>query len=255
MKKAIIFDIDGTAINSPIQKLPTKKLANIIHQLKNKFYFCAATGRVWSFAKPVLKSLHLTDPCIISAGTQICDPETGRILWQKVIEDKSLNQAIEILKRYPKIKILYNDYKDNDYLYGGIFPKDFQTKERVYFLEQIFVSDKIAPEIREKLNKIEGITCVMVVAQRPGCKDLHIINKSATKEHTITKLLKILKVLKKNSIGFGDGYNDIHLFNSVNYKIAVGNAVPEVKKMADKVIGPVKNDGMAKYLETLRVTN
>lgn len=251
MKKAIIFDIDGTAINSPIQRSPTKKLVGAIDRLKGKYHFCAATGRAWSFAKPVLESLHLSDPCIISAGTQICDPKTGEILWQKVIDSQSLGQAIKVLKQYPGIKILYNDYTYDDYLYGGSSPQDFYPKTEIHFLEQIFVPDNMALQIQDKLNRIEGLTCVMVVAQRPGFKDLHIINKSATKEHAIAELLNIIKVSKKDSIGFGDGYNDIHLFSAVNYKIAVGNAVPKVKAMADLVIGPVEDDGMAKYLESL----
>jgi hydroxymethylpyrimidine pyrophosphatase-like HAD family hydrolase len=66
---AIIFDINGTAIYSPEQKLPSEKLVSVIEQLKDAYYLSAATGRVWSFAKHVLHGLHLTDSCIISAGT------------------------------------------------------------------------------------------------------------------------------------------------------------------------------------------
>ena len=251
MKKAIIFDLDGTAIDSPLQKLPTDKLINTIQQLKGKYYLSAATGRVWTFAKPVLQSLKLIDPCIISAGTQICDPVSGKILWQKTIDEISLHKAIEILQQYPELKLLYNDGTEDDYLYGGILPKDFIVKEPVYFLEQIFVPDKIAAEICNKLNKIDGVICVMVVAQRPGCRDLHVINKSATKEQTIGELLKLIRVPKENTIGIGDGYNDIHLFNAVNYKIAMGNSVPELKSRADKIINSVKIDGMTEYLQTL----
>ena len=49
MKKnhAFIFDLDGTAINSPAQKLPSSDLVEAIDNLKSKYYFCAATGRDW----------------------------------------------------------------------------------------------------------------------------------------------------------------------------------------------------------------
>lgn len=251
MKKAIIFDIDGTAIDSPTQKLPSENLTNVIEKLKNKYYICAATGRVWSFVKPVLKCMKLTDPCIISAGTQICNPVTGEILWQKTVDKKALNQAIEIIKQYPEYKILYNDNTEHDYFYGGINPKKISIKEPVYFFEQIFIPDKVAIEIYNKLSKIEEIACVMVVAQKPGHRDLHIINKSATKEHSVAELLKIINVEKNDTIGIGDGHNDIHLFNAVQYKVVVDNAVPELKIMADKVIDSVSNDGMTKYFETL----
>lgn len=251
MKKAIIFDLDGTVIDSPLQKLPSKAIVNIIDRLKDKYYFCAATGRAWSFAKPVLQALNLRNPCIVSAGTQICDPVSGKIMWQKVLEEKSLYKAIEILNQYPKYKLLQNDSTEKDYLYGGVFPKNFIAQTPVYFLEQIFVPDAVAKEVYAKMNKIEGITCVMVVAQKPSCRDLHIINSSATKEHTIAQLLKLMNIKKGNTIGIGDGYNDVHLFNAVNYKIAMGNSVPELKEMADEIIGSVKKDGMTEYLQSL----
>jgi len=59
VKKAIIFDIDGIAIDSPIQKLPTTKLVKVIKHLKNKYLFCAATGSVWSFARPILSPIRI----------------------------------------------------------------------------------------------------------------------------------------------------------------------------------------------------
>lgn len=36
--KAIIFDIDGTAIDSPKQKTASKKLIDAIEELKNSYY-------------------------------------------------------------------------------------------------------------------------------------------------------------------------------------------------------------------------
>ena len=76
-------------------------------------------------------------------------------------------------------------------------------------------------------------------------------SRTLVKEHAIAKLLKILSVEKDRSVGVGDGYNDVHLFNAVGYKVAMGNAVPELKARADIIIGSVKEDGLAQYLKTL----
>src|SRR5689334_14735387 len=195
----IIFDLDGTAIDSPKQKTPSTKLVDAIGKLEKTYYLCSATGRVWSFAKHVLQGMHLTDPCIISAGTQICNPVTGEILWQKVIPEKSLQEVLKVLQQYPDYKLLSNDGTEDDYFHGGVSPKDFKTKEPVYFLEQTFIPDTTAVEIYEKLKKIDGVTCVMVIAQKPGTRDLHILNAAATKEHAVAELLKILNVKKQNA--------------------------------------------------------
>lgn len=253
--KTIIFDIDGTAIDSPEQKLPTRRLINAVRSAEKTFNLCAATGRVWAFAEPVLKGLSLTEPCIISAGTQICDPKTGEILWQSELERVDLEATIDIIRQYPDYKVLYNDNDEDAYLHGGISPGELNINEPVYFFEQIFVPAEIAPEIVSKLSTIEGIACTLVVAQRPGFNDIHITNRNATKEHAVAELLHILNIGKQNTIGIGDGHNDIHLFRAVNRKIAMGNAVQELKESADEVIGDVKNDGMAEFLERLTIDN
>jgi hypothetical protein len=250
--KAIIFDLDGTAVDSPVKKVPTQDLVEQIERLKDDYYFCAATGRVWSFAKPVLNALKLTDPCIISAGTQICDPASGQILWQKNVDPGLLRQAVEVLRDYPDYRVLYNDGTLEDYFHGGISPLDFNSTEPVYFFEQVFIPNAVATEIYMRLSKIAGLAIVMVVAQKPGCNDIHIINKEATKEQAIAELLKMISLDRKDTIGVGDGNNDIHLFNAVNFKVAMGNSVDIIKKAADTIIGTVSEDGMAEYLKTLK---
>ncbi len=247
-----IFDIDGTAIDSPSQKLPSERLVNAIRNIEDDYYVSAATGRVWTFAEPVLRGLSLVDPCIISAGTQICNPVTGEIMWQCDIDKTDFTAALEIARKYPDYKALYNDYDEDAYLNGGLDVTSLQIDEDVYFFELIFIPWEIAPKIVAELSVIEGIAVTMVVAQRAGFNDIHITNRNATKEHAITELLKILNVDKENSIGVGDGHNDIHLFNAVKRKVAMGNAVEELKNASDEIIDPVTEDGFAKFVELMQ---
>lgn len=95
---AIITDVDGTVVDSPEQKVPSKDLISVVKKLKKTHYVCAATGRPWSFAKIILQSLGLTDICIISAGTQLCDPVTGKILWQKNISKESIDEVYKVME-------------------------------------------------------------------------------------------------------------------------------------------------------------
>lgn len=251
MKKAIIFDLDGTAVDSPHQKLPSDFLTQTMQEMQDNYFLSAATGRVWSFAKPVLQTLKLQDPCIISAGTQICDPQSGSILWQKTISDKSLQKVIEVFAQYPEYKLLYNDATEDDYFHGGWYPHEIHITKPVYFLEQVFVPDDVADKIQKELSVISGIAVVMVVSQKPGCRDIHIVHAQATKEHAIEELLIMLGVQKSDTIGIGDGHNDLHLFNAVGHKVAMGNAVKELKAASDLVIDTVSKDGLAHYLKTL----
>ncbi len=249
--EAIIFDLDGTAIDSPVQKLPSDRLITAMNDLRQKYYLCAATGRCWTFAKDVIQGLDLQDLCIISGGTQICDPKTGEVVWQKDITPQALEEVIKVFSENGEQKLIFNDYTEDDYFNGGTYPRDFDVSQRVNWLSQSFVPDELAMKLHDKLDLIHGITCVMVVSQKPGCRDLHIVNAEATIEFAISEFQGRLGVTKEASIGIGDGHNDIHLFNSVGTKVSMGNAVDDLKKVADIVIGDVKNEGLAEYFEQL----
>lgn len=55
--------------------------------------------------------------------------------------------------------------------------------------------------------------------------------------------------LKQEEImAFGDGVNDLSMLSMAGLSVAVGNAVPEVKKAADYVTGSVEEDGVSAAL-------
>lgn len=252
--RALIFDIDGTAIDSPTQKLPTERLKSAVESIKDEYYLCAATGRPWPFGKPVLQGMDLVDQCIISGGTQICDPRTGKILWQCNIEKADVQAIKEILIKYPGYKLVINDFSEDDYFNGGFPPEQLDSNQNIFFADYVFVPDDIAITIAKELGSIEGITCILGTSQKPGHKDMHMTNRAATKEHAVAELLAELHVERQNTWGFGDALNDAHLFNGVNTKLAMGNAIQELKDQADEVIAPVSEDGLAVYFERLAAT-
>ena len=63
------------------------------------------------------------------------------------------------------------------------------------------------------------------------------------------KIEQILGADRSEMIGIGDGHNDLHLFAAVGHKVAMGNAVDELKQAADETIGSVQEQGLEKYLE------
>lgn len=249
--KAIIFDVDGVAVDSPQEKLPSERLAAAIGALQPDYYLSAATGRPWSCVKGIVESLGLIDPCIVAAGTQICEPKTGQILWRCDMDPRDVDAVIAILRTIPDCRLIYNDYSMDEYYAGGLSPVQINLTGPVYYLNYIFVLPDAAPQIIEKLSVVENLAITLAVSEREGYKDILITHRLATKEHAAIELLKLLKVARKDAIGVGDGHNDIDLFKAVDRKVAMGNAVPELKAAADEVIGDVAQDGLAKFLEEI----
>ena len=50
----------------------------------------------------------------------------------------------------------------------------------------------------------------------------------------------------------GDGVNDLEMIQFAGHGIAMKNAVDSLKAVADEVIGDVKENGLADYLQTIQ---
>lgn len=249
--KAVITDLDGTAVDSPEQKVASERLAQAVQNLEAAgVKVCAATGRPESFAMPVIESMKLTEPCIVAGGTCIVNPVTREMLWKCSMAEDQLRT---LLNRIEGITYgcLWNDYVEEDYLSGGWDLATFDQHESTFFFEICYVPDDAVDELVKQIGDIDGVLVTVVIAQRPGCKDIHITSQQATKEHAIYELEKMIGVAKEDMIGIGDGPNDTHLFNAVGHKVAMANAVDHLKEVADEVIGDIKDDGLAEYFERL----
>ncbi len=71
----------------------------------------------------------------------------------------------------------------------------------------------------------------------------------ATKQHGIQQVAKHLGINTHEMIGIGDGYNDFPLLMACGLKVAMGNAVDELKAIADYIAPPVTKDGVADVIE------
>lgn len=249
--KAIITDLDGTAVNSPAEKRATERLAKSVETLDGLgVKVCAATGRAPTFAMPMLESMGLQDPAIVSGGTKIIDPKSGKDLWVCGLSNEQM-RAIKQRVKSLEYGFLWNDSTEDDYLSGGWPIDKLAGDQEVYFFEVCFVPVGDLERVKGLFEGIDDIAVTVVVAQRPGTHDLHITNSQATKEHAIYELEKMIGVDKSDMIGIGDGHNDLHLYSAVGYKVAMANAVAELKQEADKIIGDVSDDGLAEYFEEL----
>lgn len=75
--------------------------------------------------------------------------------------------------------------------------------------------------------------------------------KTATKEHAILKLCGVCGLSTEEIIAFGDDFADIGMLQLCGRGIAMGNAIDEVKEIADQVIGSNEEDGIARYLDEM----
>ena len=79
--------------------------------------------------------------------------------------------------------------------------------------------------------------------------DIHL--PGHTKGSSCMLLVNHLGLDRSSSYAFGDGINDIEMLELVGTGVAMGNAGPEVKAIADEHTDDVLDDGLAKAFERL----
>lgn len=210
---AIIFDLDGTVMPSGRHSMPGSEMCNAVITNRDKIILCAATGRAWREAGPVIKALGVNRPSIINGGTTIVDPNNETILWEETISAQTAGHIYEIAGKYS---------------YPFSFSKGLSLTEAeapkgpvntMYILDVPLESEDLKLLLSE-LSSLEGI--IVSKAYSWGIEkgvDLHITSRTATKEHAVIELCSMLGVDRTKAAGVGDGFNDIHLFNAVGYKV------------------------------------
>jgi len=71
----------------------------------------------------------------------------------------------------------------------------------------------------------------------------------ASKEKALFAVVAALDILIKDVIAFGDDTSDIGMLRGTGIGVAVQNAIPEVKAVADCICGDCDEDGVARWIE------
>ena len=251
--RLVIVDIDQTLLDSPYQKLPSRAFVDTVQRIAGHTLVGCATGRAFSWALPVLRATHFTSPCILGGGALIVDPQTYKVIESASLPTSSIDAIKSVLTKYPATNVLFNDYTAEDYLGGGWQLQRLLKSARCDFIDVVGLTHPIADELIAQFCSIKNVQAIKMNGYRDGMVDLLVSHIDANKTQAIKRLQSRLHISIQNTTGIGNGYNDIQLFDAVGTKVAVANAVQELKESADTVIEDVKNDAVARYLQTLYI--
>ena len=80
---------------------------------------------------------------------------------------------------------------------------------------------------------------------------MDIMPKGISKAKAMEELCKYLGIEIAQTVVFGDGLNDIEMFNVGGYKVAMGNAADQIKELADVVTKTNNEAGVAYELNKI----
>jgi HAD superfamily hydrolase (TIGR01484 family) len=233
--KALIFDLDGTAIDTKEDAFPTERTIDVIKRAKKYVSVSVATGRLHYNSKYILDAFGITNPCVFAGGSLVKNPITNEIVWSKQMSALQVGHILEVCKQYP-----YRLYFSEDQMLYLPNDKAIQSEMIVY------VNDIPKDKTEELLNRLRSIPEIAphsTGSWKNGCLDIHITHKDSTKKNGLSHLLEYLKVKREEVMVVGDTGNDIPLFESGGLKVAMGNATEELKQKS------VYEDGLAYAVE------
>lgn len=260
-----VSDLDGTLLRSDER---TSEYTNrVINELAERgILFSYATARSYITARKVTQGMNARIPLIVYNGAFVIDNATEEILLsnyfdesvQEVLKELFAADVYPIVYAYvegvekfsfvPKLCTrgmnLFLESRAGDIRIRSVDTLSDLRKGKIFYLTCIDAPEKLEPfyvKYREKYH------CVYQKDIYTGEQWLEIMPKEATKSNAIKQLKDKLGCDKL--VVFGDGKNDIDMFECADEAYAVENAHEELKKYATGIIGSNDADGVAKWLE------
>lgn len=276
--KIIFIDIDGTLVND--EKQVSKRTINIIKKLKEKGIITVLTsGRPYGSIEKYSIQCDAMPYLIGSNGAITRNIEKDEDISIKNIEKQKALEILKLIRKnnlYTTITVSGNIITETQKY--GLIPENRpeiieaeNLEEYISKIEKPIIKFSIVDENKEKIINIRkelidkfNITItpvdIMGLTQKQRkVKDGYISNpyiidimaQNTTKAEAIRNLTKYLKIDLSQTIAFGDGKNDIEMFETAGYKIAMKNAVKELYERADIITKTNNEDGVAVALEKI----
>lgn len=260
-----VSDLDGTLLRS--NEKTSEYTNHVINSLTEKgMLFSYATARSLITAKKATRGINAKIPLIVYNGAFVIDNLTEDILIANYFDD-SVDSVLDDLianKVYP-IVYAYIDGKEKFSFVPGLCSDgmsqfldsrkgDIRTNAvravndlksgNIFYITCIDEPQKLKP-LYEKYK--DSYHCVYQTDIYTNEQWLEIMPLNASKANAIKQLQSLLKCEKV--VVFGDGKNDIDMFETADECYAVQNAHEDLKRIATEIISSNEEDGVAKWLD------
>jgi len=269
--KAVFFDLDGTLFNS------TRAVSNSTRQAiadlhRNGIYVGIATGRGPAFCLPLMEELSL-DFAVVYNGQYIFTPK--EVLYEQALDKKLVRKVIRYAQQHAREISLGTAHGVGGSgllrfgetrlatMLAGILPSGTSGIAKNSFKH---VVRRLAPKnnylklLREPIYQMmmvataretEGIAAEFpeLSITRSNSYSIDLIPKDSGKLSGIQWLGEHCGFDISETVCFGDSDNDLSMLEAAGYGVAMGNASPAIKAVADYVTDGNNQDGIAKALD------
>lgn len=272
--RLLAIDIDGTLVNSRDELTPATRSA-LIRAGQADIRVVLATGRRYSRTLHLVEPLAIDVPLVTASGSLVKDPADHRTLYLAEFDQATLGEVATIVAGAGFHPLMCADTFDEGF--------DFYCDESEVlnpFLDEYVRLNPGCGQNRPGLvdRPPEGVFNVFTMGTHAQMLELqaelecrmvdrlstHVLRSPRYRGHIceiamdgITKWSAIQWLAAEWSIpdsaicAVGDDVNDVAMIQAAGLGVAMGNAQPEVKAVADCIAATHDEDGLAEVVEWL----
>lgn len=289
--KLIAIDLDGTLLNSN-HEISRTDINMLNKSIELGITIIISTGRTFESAKEILLKYNLQVPYIVTCNGAIINDYDGNILYSFPVDKYSLEKVISFLYynnyyfslstktsriflknsknllmsdfyltkgKYPTLKEADLDYLINLFYNEATFTglvldnfSDFLSiQDDIYGVCAVsFNEDKLS----YGLNALKDVENLSIF--KSAFNNFELINENSSKGAAIKILAKDLNISLDQTMAIGDNENDISMFKTVSFSVAMGNSKKEIKDFCTFITLDNNSSGVSYAIEsmlTLRV--
>lgn len=265
MIQAIATDLDSTFMHHGMTIAPLN--TQMIQQAVNDgIHFVVASGRQAPAIGQVMAKVGVTGAKVCLNGSYVED-ETGQVLVASAMAHDRIARCLQLaqvgrtnLMLYRKNGVFRYDVT-NSLLWQGAFLMHgkgynhlFKTQSRMLKLlatDEVYKVGFNHPDHAALVKIHDQLVDEPVSMVWASANFLEITNLGVTKLSGLKALAKTWQGDVQDFVAFGDYENDLAMLEGVGYGVAMSNAIPEVKQVADTVVDNHDHAGVGRSLQTL----
>jgi Cof subfamily protein (haloacid dehalogenase superfamily) len=258
--KLVAFDLDGTLIGRDLVVRPRVREA-IAAMRGAGVAGCIVTGRMYCASVGFARDLGFDAPVVCYQGAAIVEPRDDVMLQETPLDAAAVARVIVLAKAMNVHLQLYRDdayycERENRFsqLYAGlsgvqpiVVPSLATAFAGSTATKAVAIDEPVrAAGLMDSFSR-ELADAAYVTRSYP--EFIEILNPTVDKGRALRFVAERIGVDLADVTAIGDSWNDAPLLQAAGFGIAMGAAPPELRRVADAVVGDVGEDGVAEAIE------
>lgn len=250
----ICTDVDGTLVNDE-KIIPEVTLSALKKAYKKGIKIAIVSGRSAVSTKKYMNDIGIVG-AVSSMGGCVLQEPNGKIIKEYFFTEEDSVSIIEFahsLKLCALLDIGEDFFVEESCKEAAEKELKMTGCEGTYIDDaKEFVKERIPNKIAILSQDHESLVSLENMVYNKGCAVdcsyssptiLELTPKQAGKARAVYDLCEYYGCKPENTMVFGDYTNDIPMFQTESFAVAMANALPEVKKAADYVCTKTNNEG------------